>query len=114
LRTNTRTQPHDLIQATITTPEALVTEPDKVRQQAYAMNGEEMAVGLRSVAAPMRGAMGQVVAAINISSDRVSRQELEAVPAPMVMVCAAGDRCTRRRWPGLTDTSDRKEDVFMQ
>ena len=93
-----------------------MTEPDKVRQQAYAMNDEEMAVGLRSVAAPMRGAMGQVVAAINISisSDRVSRQELEAVPAPMVMVCAAGDRCTRRRWPGLTDTSDRKEDVFMQ
>ena len=80
MHTNTRTQPHDLIQNTITTLEALVTELDKVRQQAYAMNDEEMAVVLRSVAAPVRGAMGQVVAAINISvpSDHVSRQELEA------------------------------------
>ena len=93
-----------------------MTELDKVRQQACAMNDEEMAVALRSVVAPVRGARGQVVAAINISvpSDRVSRQELEAVPAPIVMVCAAGDRCTRRRWPGLTETSDRKEEVFMQ
>jgi IclR family pca regulon transcriptional regulator len=64
-----------------------VTELDKVRQQAYAISHEEMAVGLRSVAAPVSRAMGQVVAAINISvsSDRVSRHELEAVLAPMVV-----------------------------
>ena len=72
---------------TITTLDALVAELDKVRQQGYAINDEEMAVGLRSVAAPVREADGQVAAAINISvpSARVSRQEMEMVLAPMVM-----------------------------
>ena len=72
---------------TIATLDTLVTELDKVRQQGYAINDEEMAVGLRSVAAPVRGARRQVVAAINISvpSARVSRQELETVLAPMVV-----------------------------
>lgn len=72
---------------TITTLDALVTELDKVHQQGYAINDEEMAVGLRSVAAPVRGATRQLVAAINISvpSARVSRQELEMVLAPMVV-----------------------------
>ena len=71
---------------TITTLDALVAELDKVRQQGYAINDEEMAVGLRSVAAPVREADGQVAAAINISvpSARVSRQEMEMVLAPMV------------------------------
>ena len=72
---------------TVTSLNALVTELDKVRQQGYAINDEEMAVGLRSVAAPVRGAARQVVAAINISvpSARVSRQELEMGLAPMVV-----------------------------
>jgi IclR family pca regulon transcriptional regulator len=72
---------------TLTTLDALVIELDKVRQQGYAINDEEMAVGLRSVAAPVREATGQAVAAINVSvpSARVSRQELETLLAPMVM-----------------------------
>ena len=75
---------------TITTLDALVAELDKVRQQGYAINDEEMALGLRSVAAPVREASGQVAAAINISvpSARVSRQEMEMVLAPMVMETA--------------------------
>jgi len=75
---------------TITTLDALVAELDKVRRQGYAINDEEMAVGLRSVAAPVREASGQVAAAINISvpSARVSRQEMEMVLAPMVMETA--------------------------
>jgi len=75
---------------TITTLDALVTELDKVRQQGYAINDEEVAVGLRSVAAPVRGDGGQVVVGINISvpSGRVSRQELEMVLAPMVVDAA--------------------------
>jgi IclR family pca regulon transcriptional regulator len=72
---------------TITTLDALVAELDKVRRQGYAINDEEMAVGLRSVAAPVREASGQVAAAINVSvpSARVSRQEMEMVLAPMVV-----------------------------
>jgi IclR family pca regulon transcriptional regulator len=75
---------------TLTTLDALVIELDKIRQQGYAINDEEMAVGLRSVAAPVREADGQVVAAINISvpSARVSRQEMEMALAPMVVETA--------------------------
>lgn len=71
----------------ITTLDALVTEVDEVRHQGYAINDEELTVGLRSVAAPIRGTEGQVVAAINISvpGARVSRHELEVRLAPMVM-----------------------------
>jgi len=72
---------------TIITLNGLAAELDEVRRQGYAINDEELTAGLRSVGAPVRGAGGQVVAAINISvpSIRVSRQELKAVLAPMVV-----------------------------
>jgi IclR family pca regulon transcriptional regulator len=71
---------------TITSLDALVVELDRVRQQGYSINNEELAAGLRSVAAPIRDCDSEIVAAINISvpSARVSRQELETVLAPMV------------------------------
>jgi IclR family pca regulon transcriptional regulator len=70
----------------ITTLDGLVAELDRVRQQGYAINDEELAVGLRSTAAPLRNAEGKIVAAINVSvpSARVSREELEADLAPLV------------------------------
>jgi len=72
---------------TITCLDALVSELDKVRQQGYAINDEELAAGLRSVAAPIRNYEGKVVAAINISvaGARISRQELEAHLAPQAV-----------------------------
>ena len=72
---------------TLMHPEALVAELDNVRRQGYAINDEELAIGLRSVAAPIRGPEGQVVAAINISvpGARMSRQELETHFAPKVL-----------------------------
>jgi IclR family pca regulon transcriptional regulator len=71
---------------TITTLDALVAELDKVRQQGYAVNDEELAAGLRSVAAPIRDCDDTIVAAINISVPRarVTRQRLETVLAPLV------------------------------
>lgn len=65
----------------------LVADLEAVRQQGYAVNDEELTAGLRSVAAPVRGADGQVVAAVNISvpGARVSREELENRLAPMVV-----------------------------
>ena len=71
---------------TITTLNALIVELDQVRQQGYAVNDEELAAGLRAVAAPDRHHNGEIVAAINISvpTARASRQELEQVLAPMV------------------------------
>jgi len=74
----------------ITTLDDLVVELDKVRLRGYAINDEELAAGLRSVGAPVRGAEGQVVAAINVSvpSVRVSRQELETGLSSMVVETA--------------------------
>ena len=75
---------------TITTLDDLVVELDRVRQQGYAINDEELAAGLRSAAAPIRNAEGEIVGAINVSvpSARVSRQELEARLAPLVRSAA--------------------------
>ncbi len=72
---------------TITRVDHLVAELDKVRKHGYAINDEELVVGLRSVAAPVLDTEGHVVAAVNISvpAARVSRQELETVLSPMVV-----------------------------
>lgn len=50
----------------------------EIRLQGYAIQDEELAVGLRSVAAPIHGESGKVVAAINIavSSSRYTTQDL--------------------------------------
>jgi IclR family pca regulon transcriptional regulator len=75
---------------TLTTLGALLAELERVRQQGYAVNDEELAAGMRSVAAPVRNSDGEIVAAINVSvpGARVSRQELETVLAPLVVDAA--------------------------
>jgi len=72
---------------TITTLNALVAELDKVRRQGYAINDEELAAGLRAVAAPVWDCNDKIVAAVNISipSARGSCQEMVDTLAPMVM-----------------------------
>lgn len=53
---------------TITTPEALEEELERVRQMGVAIDNEEYALGLRCVAAPVRNQSG-VVAALGISGE---------------------------------------------
>ncbi len=66
--------------------QALMLDLEVVRQRGYAVNDEELAAGVRSVAAPVRDSHRTIVAAINIPvpSARVSRQELDDRLAPMV------------------------------
>jgi IclR family pca regulon transcriptional regulator len=52
---------------TITAREQLMSVLAKVRQSGIAVNDEELAPGLRSIAAPVRDRSGNVVAAINIA-----------------------------------------------
>lgn len=75
---------------TITRLDTFLNELEKVRDQGYAVNDEELVAGLRSVAAPIRDSEGRIVAAINVSVPvaRVSRQELEDDLAPKVMNAA--------------------------
>jgi IclR family pca regulon transcriptional regulator len=72
---------------TLTNLDALVADLEKVREQGYAINDEELVAGLRSVAASIRDSEGEIVAAINVSVPvaRMSRRELEEDLAPKVM-----------------------------
>ena len=52
---------------TITDPEVLKRELERVRRQGWAINVNESEVGVASVAAPIRDASGRVVAAISVA-----------------------------------------------
>jgi IclR family transcriptional regulator, pca regulon regulatory protein len=71
---------------TITDRRSLRTELGRVRRTGIAINNEELAYGLRSIAAPVRGASGEVVAAINLAVHRsmVSIDDLIALFGPVV------------------------------
>ena len=63
---------------TITDPEALRADVERVRAQGYSIVDQELERGLRSVAAPIRGRRGQVVAAINLAVHE-SRRTLKSL-----------------------------------
>ncbi|HEX3787431.1 MAG TPA: IclR family transcriptional regulator [Pseudonocardiaceae bacterium] len=52
---------------TLTAREALLVALHRVRQSGLATNNEELVAGLRSLAAPVRDGVGEVVAAINVA-----------------------------------------------
>lgn len=57
-----------------------------VRQDGYAINDEELELGLRSIAVPVRGASGTVLAALNVGAQaaRVSVQQLRQEFLPVL------------------------------
>jgi IclR family pca regulon transcriptional regulator len=62
---------------------ALRTELDCVRAQGWALVDQELEAGLRSVAAPIRGRDGRVVASINVSA-QAARTEVEDVQTTLL------------------------------
>ncbi|MGK0716603.1 IclR family transcriptional regulator domain-containing protein [Leucobacter sp. W1153] len=72
------TEWRSITERTITEPEALMPELDRVRNEGYAIVDGELELGLRSVAAPVRGRDGQVTSAVNVSTS-ASRDSLERV-----------------------------------
>ncbi len=76
---------------TITDKAAIVQELERVRAEGLAVNNEELAYGLRSIAAPVRSQTGDVVAAINIAVHRsmVSLDDLVDHLAPALKRTAA-------------------------
>ncbi len=60
--------PHPLTDRTLTDPGALRAELARVREQGWALVDGELEVGLRSIAVPVCGRGGAVVAAINVST----------------------------------------------
>jgi IclR family pca regulon transcriptional regulator len=63
---------------TLTARRRLVAELERVRDGGLAINNEELAYGLRSIAAPVFSQSGAVAAAINLAvhSSMVSMEEL--------------------------------------
>ena len=72
---------------TITSRDDFLKELETVREKGFAVNDEELSVGLRSVAAPILDAEGWSMAALNIavSTTRMSREQLEVDLAPLVI-----------------------------
>lgn len=76
---------------TVTGRDALVAELDRVREAGLAVNNEELAYGLRSIAVPVRARSGEVGAAINLAAHRtmVSMDDLIARLGPALKRTAA-------------------------
>jgi IclR family transcriptional regulator, pca regulon regulatory protein len=75
---------------TLTDAKAFRKELEHVREAGVAVNDEELAYGLRSIAAPVRSHAGEVVAALNLAVHRtmVSKDELIARYGPAVLKTA--------------------------
>jgi IclR family pca regulon transcriptional regulator len=69
----------------------LVADLQRVRDTGIAVNNEELAGGLRSIAVPVRGPSGDVVAAINVAVHRslVQMEELVTLLSPVLKDTAA-------------------------
>ncbi len=80
-----------LTHRTIDSEKAFRRELTRVKRQGYALNDEELSVGLRSVSAPILDAEGRAIAALNIAvpTRRVSREALEQRLAPLAVKTAA-------------------------
>jgi IclR family transcriptional regulator, pca regulon regulatory protein len=77
-------------QRTVTDPERLRAELARVRQQGWCLIDEELEPGLRSVAVPVRGPGGEVVAAINVSATtRRSTAQIRTQILPALQRAAA-------------------------
>jgi len=87
---------------TITAKRELLVELEGVRERGFAVNNEELAYGLRSIAAPVRSQTDGVVAAVNIAVHRslVSMDELLEDLAP-ALVATAGEIAARIGFNGV-------------
>jgi len=80
---------------TITDPAALLVELASIRQKGFAIDDEEIEVGLRCVAAPIRDHSGQVTAAISVAAP-VQRMSRKTVTSTIPSVMAAAEAISRR------------------
>lgn len=79
----------------ITTPEALQAELAAIRSRGYAVDDEEIEVGLRCVAAPIRNHGGEVIAAISVAAP-VQRMSKKVMQTCVPTVIGAADAISRR------------------
>jgi DNA-binding IclR family transcriptional regulator len=80
---------------TITSPERLIDELASIRTRGYAIDDEEIEVGLRCVAAPIRDHTGQVTAAISVAAP-VQRMTKRNLQTTVPTIIAAADSISKR------------------
>jgi IclR family transcriptional regulator, pca regulon regulatory protein len=75
---------------TITSPQRFLKELERVRQMGYAISDEEVALGNRSIGAPLLGDNGNAFAAIAVAtpSGSYSIERLKKEVAPPLLACA--------------------------
>jgi DNA-binding IclR family transcriptional regulator len=81
--------------ATVTSPAALREHLEQVLQRGWGSTAEEYETGLNAVAAPVRDATGDVVAAVSVSGPAF-RMPAESFPEVAPRVVAAADALSRR------------------
>ncbi|MFF4726585.1 IclR family transcriptional regulator C-terminal domain-containing protein [Streptomyces mirabilis] len=83
---------------TITDPARLRAVLDRVREEGYALVDEELEVGLRSVAVPVRERGGRVVAAVNVAMHSSRRTPEECVAEVLPELRATVGRIEEDLW----------------
>ena len=63
---------------TVTTADALIDRLDAVRENGWALVDQELEIGVRSLAAPLRDAQGTAIAAMNVST-HAGRTDLDEI-----------------------------------
>ncbi len=78
-----------LTDRTVTDPAVLDRELDAVRDNGFCVVDEELELGVRSIAVPIRDRRGSVVAAANVSTRAAGSADLARDVLPDLRVCAA-------------------------
>ncbi|MGY1683914.1 IclR family transcriptional regulator [Geodermatophilus sp. SYSU D01176] len=81
--------------ATITDPEALQRDLDRIVEQGWGSTAEEYEIGLNAVAAPVRGADGDVIAALSVSGPSF-RMGSEEFPRRARRVTSGAEELSRK------------------
>jgi IclR family pca regulon transcriptional regulator len=77
---------------TITSKKALLTELGQIREEGFAVNDQELAEGLHSIAVPIRSESGEVIAALNLAAHTSMISLTEMVDALGPQLVASADR----------------------
>jgi IclR family transcriptional regulator, pca regulon regulatory protein len=96
---------------TITSKKGLRAELKQVREESFAVNDQELAAELHSIAAPVRSEDGEVIAAINMAAhtSMITLQELVATLRPHLV--ATADRISARL--GYRREDERRDPVAL-
>lgn len=103
---------------TITDPARLRQELVAIKEQGYVFNDQEFEFGIRSIAAPLYGTGGQVVAAINVSAPTpvLAGEAVQQIAIPAVLNVARelsiclGAREQNQTYQPLTPTRLKEEE----